>query len=111
MKQIIAIVRPYLVEPLLDALRLAPIEALQLTEAKGFGRQKSYLDRYSATEYNQAFLPKVELTLYVDDLRVEEVLKTISDTCQTGRMGDGKLMVLDVPNMISIPSSDGASMG
>ncbi|MEI8211249.1 MAG: P-II family nitrogen regulator [Planctomycetota bacterium] len=106
MKQIVAIVRPYLVEQLLDALRLSPIEALQLTEVKGFGRQKSYLDRYSTTEYSQAFLPKIEITLYVDDLRVEEVLQTLSDTCRTGRMGDGKMMVLDVPQMLSINDLD-----
>jgi nitrogen regulatory protein P-II 1 len=106
MKQIIAIVRPYLVERLLEALRLSPLEALEVTEVKGFGRQKSYLDRYSATEYNQAFLPKIEVSLFVDDLRTDEVLKTIVDTCRTGRMGDGKVMVLDVPRMIPIADPD-----
>jgi nitrogen regulatory protein P-II 1 len=108
MKQIIAIIRPFLVEELLDALRLAPVEALQLTEVKGFGRQKSYLDRYASSEYSQAFLPKVEISLFVDDLRVEEVCKTIADTCKTGRMGDGKLMVIDVPTMVPIFDNDGA---
>jgi nitrogen regulatory protein P-II 1 len=72
------------------------LEALQVTEVKGYGRQKSYLDQYSSTEYSLAFLPKVEITLYVDDLRVEEVLKTIVDTTRSGRMGDGKIMILDV---------------
>ncbi len=96
MKQVIAIVRPYLAERLLENLRLAPLEALQVTEVKGFGRQKSYLDQYLATEYSLAFLPKVEITLYVADLRVEEVLKTIIDTARSGRMGDGKIMVMDV---------------
>jgi nitrogen regulatory protein P-II 1 len=96
MKQVIAVIRPYLAERLLENLRLSPLEALQVTEVKGFGRQKSYLNQYSATEYSLAFLPKVEVTLYVDDLRVEEVLKTIVDTTRSGRMGDGKIMVLDV---------------
>ncbi len=96
MKQVIAIVRPYLAERLLENLRLSPLEALQVTEVKGFGRQKSYLNQYLATEYSLAFLPKVEITLYVADLRVEEVLKTIIDTARSGRMGDGKIMVLDV---------------
>ena len=95
-KQLIAVIRPYLAEKLLENLRLAPLEALQVTEVKGFGRQKSYLDQYSSTEYSLAFLPKVEITLYVDDLRVEEVLKTIVDTTRSGRMGDGKVMILDV---------------
>ncbi len=96
MKQVIAVIRPYLAERLLESLRLSPLEALQVTEVKGFGRQKSYLDQYSSTEYSLAFLPKVEITLYVDDLRVEEVLKTIVNTARSGRMGDGKIMVLDV---------------
>jgi nitrogen regulatory protein PII len=106
MKQIIAIVRPYLVERLLEALRLSPIEALQVTEVKGYGRQKSYLEHYAASEYSQAFLPKIEVSLFVDDLRVDEVLKTLVDTCRTGRMGDGKILVLDVPRMIAILDSD-----
>ncbi len=96
MKQVIAIIRPYLAERLLENLKLAPLEAMQVTEVKGFGRQKSYLDQYLATEYSLAFLPKVEITLYVDDLRVEEVLKTIIDTARSGRMGDGKILVIDV---------------
>jgi len=96
MKQVIAIIRPYLAERLLENLRLAPLEALQVTEVKGFGRQKSYLDQYLSTEYSLAFLPKVEITLYVADLRVEEVLKTIVDTARSGRMGDGKIMIMDV---------------
>ncbi len=96
MKQVIAIIRPYLAERLLENLRLAPLEALQVSEVKGFGRQKSYLDRYLATEYSLAFLPKVEITLYVADVRVEEVLKTIIETARSGRMGDGKIMVMAV---------------
>ena len=96
MKQVIAIIRPYLAERLLENLRLSPLEALQVSEVKGFGRQKSYLDRYLATEYSLAFLPKVEITLYVADLRVEEVLKTIINTARSGRMGDGKIIVMDV---------------
>jgi nitrogen regulatory protein P-II 1 len=102
MKQIVAIIRPYLIEPLLDSLRLSPIEALQIIEVKGFGRQKSYLDQYSATEYSQAFLPKIEVSIFVDDLRVEEIVKTIIDTTRSGRMGDGKILVMDVPAMVAI---------
>lgn len=98
MKQVIAIIRPYLAERVLENLRMAPLEALQVTEVKGFGRQKNYLDQYASSEYSLAFLPKVEITLYVDDLRLEEVLKTIVDTSRSGRMGDGKIMVLDIPD-------------
>ena len=102
MKQIIAVVRPHLVEQLLQALKLSPLEALEVTEVKGFGRQKSYLESYGSNEYSQAFLPKIEVSCFVDDLRVEEVIKTMLDTCRTGRMGDGKILILDVPEMNSI---------
>ena len=93
-KQIVTIIRPYLADKLLENLRLAPLEALQVTEVKGFGRQKSYLDQYSSSEYSLAFLPKVEITLWVDDSRADEVVRTIEETSRTGRMGDGKIFVL-----------------
>ncbi len=94
MKQVIAIVRPYLAERVIENLRLAPLEALIVREVKGFGRQKSYLKKYGDSEYGLAFLPKVEITLWVDDLRVDEVLKRINEVACSGRMGDGKIIVL-----------------
>ncbi len=94
MKQVVAIIKPYLAEKVLDALRHAPLEAVAVREVKGFGRQKSYLDEYRGSEYSLAFLPKVMLTLWVDDLRVEEVIRTIVETARTGRQGDGKIFVL-----------------
>ena len=94
MQQIIAIVKPYLVEKVLETLKHAPLEACAVTEVKGYGRQKSYLDQYQGSEYSLAFLPKVEISLWVDDLRVEEVIRTIVEVARTGRMGDGKIFVL-----------------
>ena len=96
MKQVVAIVKPFLAEKVLDALRRAPIEALNVREVKGYGRQKSYLDEYSETEYSLAFLPKVEITVWVDDARVEETIACIAAVARTGRMGDGKVFVLPV---------------
>jgi nitrogen regulatory protein PII len=93
-KQVIAIVKPYLVEKVLEALKLAPLEACGVREVKGYGRQKSYLDEYRGSEYSLAFLPKVEITLWVEDLRVEEVVRAIVETARTGRMGDGKIFIL-----------------
>ena len=94
MKQVIAIVKPYLVEKVLDALKLAPVEACGVCEVKGYGRQKSYLDEYRGSEYSMAYLPKVEITLWVEDLRVEEVARMIVEVARTGRMGDGKIFIL-----------------
>jgi nitrogen regulatory protein PII len=93
-KQVIAIIKPYLVETVLEELKHAPVEACSVREVKGFGRQKSYLDEYRGSEYSLAFLPKVEIALWVDDLRVEEVIRTLVEVARTGRMGDGKIFVL-----------------
>jgi nitrogen regulatory protein P-II 1 len=94
LKQILALVKPYLAERVLDALRRAPLEACSVREVKGYGRQKSYLDQYAESEYSLAFLPKVEITLWVDDARVEEIVRKIVAVARTGRMGDGKIFVL-----------------
>ncbi len=94
MKQVIAIVKPFLVEKVLEGLKRAPLEACTVREVKGFGRQKSYLDQYADTEYSLAFLPKVEISLWVDDSRVEEIVRRIVQSARTGRMGDGKVFVV-----------------
>lgn len=94
MKQIVAIVKPFLAEKVLDALKTAPLEACSVCEVKGYGRQKNYLDEYEGSEYAQAFLPKVEITIWIDDQRADEVIRTIVEVARTGRMGDGKIFVL-----------------
>ncbi|HEY6564728.1 MAG TPA: P-II family nitrogen regulator [Pirellulaceae bacterium] len=112
MKEISAIIRPFLAERVLEALEKAPLEALVVREVKGHGRQKSYLDQYSETEFSEAFLPKVEITVWVEDLRAEEVIQTIVSVARTGRIGDGKIMVVpvhmavgtSVPNLTGIPA-------
>jgi nitrogen regulatory protein P-II 1 len=94
MKQIVAIVKPYLAEKVLESLKRSPLEAVSVTEVKGYGRQKSYLDQYVGSEYSLAFLPKVEIELWVEDDRVEDTLRKIVEVARTGRMGDGKIFVL-----------------
>ncbi len=94
MKQVIAIIKPFLAEKVLEGLKRAPLEACSVREVKGYGRQKSYLDQYADSEYSLAFLPKVEITLWVDDSRVEEILRKIVEVARTGRMGDGKIFVV-----------------
>ena len=94
MKQIVAIVKPYLAEKVLESLKRAPLEAVSVREVKGYGRQKSYLDQYGDSEYSLAFLPKVEINLWVDDSRAEEIIRKVVDVARTGRMGDGKIFVL-----------------
>lgn len=107
MKQVIAIVKPYLAERVLDALKLAPVEACGVCEVKGYGRQKSYLDEYRGSEYSMAYLPKVEISLWVEDLSVEEVVRTIVDVARTGRMGDGKIFILPALGEEAVPTRQG----
>jgi nitrogen regulatory protein P-II 1 len=95
-KQVVAVVKPYLAEQVLDSLKRAPLEAISVAEVKGFGRQKNYLDEYAKTEYAEVFLPKVEITMWVDDARVEEVLRKVVAVARSGRMGDGKIFVMPV---------------
>jgi nitrogen regulatory protein P-II 1 len=95
-KQIIAVVKPYLAEKVVEALRRAPLEALAVREVKGYGRQKGHLDEYGQSEYALAFLPKVEIEAWVDDARVNEVVERITQVAHTGRMGDGKVFILPV---------------
>ncbi len=104
MKQVVAIVRPFLAERVIENLRSIPVEALNVTEVKGHGRQKSYLDRYSQNEYSLAFLPKVEICLWVEDGLVAEAVKRISEIARSGRMGDGKIFVMPVPLAVDIAS-------
>jgi nitrogen regulatory protein PII len=110
-KQVIAVVKPFLAERVLEGLKLAPLEALNVREVKGFNRQKSYLDEYGENEYAKAFLPKVEITMWVDDARVEEIVRRVVDVARTGRMGDGKIFVLSADffdEVLDIAAAGGA---
>lgn len=94
MKQVIAVIKPFLAEKVLEGLKRAPLESLSVREVKGYGRQKSYLEEYGRSEYSQAFLPKVEISIWVDDSRVEEIVRRVIEVARTGRMGDGKIFIL-----------------
>jgi len=99
-KQIVTIVRPHLAEAVLGSLKRAPVEAISVHEVKGFGRQKGYLDQYGDSEFSEAFLPKVEITLYIEDSRVEEMLERLVKLARAGRMGDGKIFVMPVTSFL-----------
>ena len=96
MKLVTAIIKPFKLEEVRAALTDLGLQGMTVTEVKGYGRQKSYLDQYGDSEYSLAFLPKVEIALWVDDTRVEEIVRRIVDVARTGRMGDGKIMILPV---------------
>ena len=96
MKQLTVVVKPFCAEAVLKALADLGVTACVAREAKGYSRQKGYLDRYVGSEYSEAFLPKVEIIAWVADERVQEVADRVVRTARTGRMGDGKILVLDM---------------
>lgn len=96
MKQLVIVVKPFRAEAVLQALGEMRIHACIVREAKGYSRQKGYLDRYVGSEYSLAFLPKVEISVWVSDDRAEEVADRIVRIARTGRIGDGKVFVVDM---------------
>jgi nitrogen regulatory protein PII len=95
MKQLTIVVKPFRAEAVLRAIADLDVTACVVQEAKGYSRQKGYLDRYVGSEYSLAFVPKVEISVWVSDDRVNEVADRIVKTARTGRMGDGKVFLLD----------------
>jgi len=110
MKQVIAVVRPFLAERVIDALNRAPLEACTVREVRGYGRQKSYLDQYGESDYALAFIPKVEIHCWVEDSRVAEVVERIEAAAHGGRMGDGKIFVLPAVDGLKVPPGDPAGL-
>lgn len=97
MKQLTVIVKPFRTEPVLRAIQALEVDACIVREVKGYSRQKGYLDRYVGSEYSVAFLPKVEIAVWVHDSRAQEVAEKLAHAARTGRMGDGKILIIDVP--------------
>ena len=94
MKELLIVVRPFTAAAVLRVIADLEINACVVREAKGYSRQKGYLDRYAGSEYSMAFLPKVEISVCVSDERAEEVSALIVRTARTGRIGDGKVFVV-----------------
>jgi nitrogen regulatory protein P-II 2 len=101
MKQLTIVVKPFRAEAVLQAIADLDVTACVAREAKGFSRQKGYLDRYVGSEYSMAFLPKVEIKVWVSDERASEVAERLVKIARTGRMGDGKILV----HQMSLPEA------
>jgi nitrogen regulatory protein PII len=96
MKQFTIVVKPFRAEAVLRAVNELGVSACVVREAKGYSRQKGYLDRYVGSEYSSAFIPKVEISIWVSDDRAEQVADRIVRAARTGRMGDGKLFAVNM---------------
>lgn len=99
MKLILAIIKPFLAEKVIQNLSTEDlsahgIEEVNIREVKGYGRQKNYLESYGENEYSLAFVPKVEIAVWVEDEFVDAVFDRIVEVSRTGRLGDGKIMIL-----------------
>src|ERR1700739_947197 len=94
MKQLTIVVKPFCAEAVLRAIAALDVTACIVQEAKGYSRQKGYLDRYVGSEYSLAFLPKVEISVWVGDQQADAVADGIVRAARTGRMGDGKIFVV-----------------
>lgn len=96
MKQLTIVVKPFRAEAVLRTIAELDVVACVVREAKGYSRQKGYLDRYRGSEYSMAFLPKVEIGVWVNDDKSEQVADAIVRTARTGRIGDGKVFVVSM---------------
>jgi nitrogen regulatory protein P-II 1 len=106
MKKIEAIIKPFKIEEVKDALSELGIEGMTVTEVKGFGRQKGHTEIYRGSEYTVDFLPKIKLELVVADSVVESAIKAIVEAAKTGKIGDGKVFVLPVENATRIRTGE-----
>src|SRR6202049_2230445 len=95
MKQFTIVVKPFPADAVLRAVAELDVTSCVVREAKGYSRQKGYLDRYLGSEYSMAFLPKVEISVWVSDQRAAEVADRLVKIARTGRIGDGKIFIVD----------------
>lgn len=106
MKKIEAIIKPFKLDDVREALAEVGITGMTVTEVKGFGRQKGHTELYRGAEYMVDFLPKVKIEIVVSDEIVETCVETIMATAQTGKIGDGKIFVFDVSRVIRIRTGE-----
>lgn len=106
MKKIEAIIKPFKLDEVKDKLNEIGIKGITVSEVKGFGRQKGHTELYRGAEYVVDFLPKVKLEIIATDSMVGDVVDTITKTAQTGRIGDGKIFVLPVEDIVRIRTGE-----
>ena len=106
MKKIEAIIKPFKLEEVKDALGEAGIEGMTVSEVKGFGRQKGHTEIYRGSEYTVDFLPKIKVELVLPDEQVEAAIKAVVGAAKTGKIGDGKIFVSTVEDAIRIRTGE-----
>lgn len=109
MKLIMAIIKPFKLDDVRDALSEIGVKGITATEVKGFGRQKGHTELYRGAEYVVDFLPKIKIEVAVDDSLVDQVIEAISNAANTGKIGDGKVFVLALEQAVRIRTGETGS--
>ena len=106
MKKIEAIIKPFKLDEVKEALQEQGVQGLSVTEVKGFGRQKGHTELYRGAEYVVDFLPKIKVELVVEDGQADQCIQAIVKTAKTGKIGDGKIFVSDIAQIIRIRTEE-----
>jgi nitrogen regulatory protein P-II 1 len=106
MKLIVAVLKPFKLDEVKEALKALGVHGMTLTEAQGFGRQRGHTEVYRGAEYEVEFVPKIRLEVVVDDAQVDEVSNAIVDVAGTGKIGDGKVWILPVEEIIRVRTGE-----
>jgi len=106
MKLVTAIIKPFKLDDVREALSEIGVQGMTVTEVKGFGRQKGHTELYRGAEYVVDFLPKVKVEVAVDDAMLEQVLETITKSANTGKVGDGKIFVTSLEEVVRIRTGE-----
>jgi len=106
MKLVMAIIKPFKLDEVREALSAVGVTGLTVSEVKGFGRQKGHTEIYRGAEYAVSFLPKVKIEAVVDDAIAERAAEAVVETAQTGNIGDGKVFVVDVQSAVRIRTGE-----
>ncbi len=106
MKLITAIIKPFILDEVREALSTAGVSGLTITDVKGFGRQKGHTELYRGSEYEVNVLPKTKIEIAVSDEKADEVIDAISSSANTGKIGDGKIFVVDLNQLVRIRTGD-----
>ena len=106
MKKIEAVIKPFKLDEVKDALNAIGVQGMTVTEVKGFGRQKGHVELYRGAEYDIAFIPKIKLEIVVSDALAQKVVSVIEEKAKTGKIGDGKIFVLPVEEIVRIRTGE-----
>lgn len=109
MKMVSAIIKPFKLDDVREALSEIGVSGITVVEVKGFGRQKGHTELYRGAEYVVDFLPKIKVEIAIDDAQLDQVIEAISDSAKTGKIGDGKIFVYDLGQVIRIRTGESGS--